>query len=251
MPTDVLKVLGQSAPAAKTLTTIYTVPTSTEAKVFAVLVCNRHRDPTTFRIAISPAGAADTDAHYQYYDTIVPGNKTMPAPLGPKGITLEPTDEVRVYAYDATLSFSVHGVEVLGGTRGLYIPWTPTYVNLTIGNGVVVSRYIQLGDDVRGYFHFTLGDSSSVGTTPTISTPVTASASYVLINNWIGGAMLNDSGSEGIIGSVRLETVDTMQAVSAFVTGTHIRHAGITSTSPFTWTTGDSINFSFGFEAAP
>ncbi len=166
MPTDVLKVLGQSAPAAKTLTTSYTVPPSTEAKVLAVLVCNRHRDPTTFRIAISPAGAADTDAHYQYYDTIVPGNKTMPAPLGPKGITLEPTDEVRVYAYDATLSFSVHGVEVIGGSVADGT-WTPTLEATTTNPSVTYVQqsglYIKVGRLVNIWWLFQLDVVSTQG----------------------------------------------------------------------------------------
>ncbi len=167
MPTDVLKVLGQSAPAAKTLTTVYTVPANTEAKVFGVLVCNRHRDPTTFRIAVAPAGAADTNAHYQWFDAVIPGGLTMPFTLGDQGITLEPTDEVRVYAYDANLSFSVHGLEVIGASQGVSQTWTPTLEAETTNPSVTYTTqtglYIKIGGWVTIWWTILLATVSTQG----------------------------------------------------------------------------------------
>lgn len=106
---EVAKVLGQSAPAATTLTDIYTVPASTSAVVSTVVVCNRSATGTSFRISVAPAGAADTVAHYQYYDLTIAGNDTFNATLG---ITLATTDKIRVYATLATLSFTVYGVQL-------------------------------------------------------------------------------------------------------------------------------------------
>ncbi len=106
---DTYGVLGQSDPTADTLTAIYTVPAATEAVVSSIVICNRSATPTSFRIAVAPAGAADTNAHYQYFDRPIGANDTFIATIG---ITLATTDVVRVYADDATLSFSVHGVEV-------------------------------------------------------------------------------------------------------------------------------------------
>lgn len=102
------KVLGQLDPSAATLTDVYTVPSSTVAVVSTITVANRSVVDTTFRIAISPAGAAISDEHYIYYDTTIPGNDTFATTIG---ISLEATDVIRVLGTLATLSFNVFGIE--------------------------------------------------------------------------------------------------------------------------------------------
>jgi hypothetical protein len=103
------KVLGQSAPSATTLTDLYTVPASTQVVGSALVICNRGATSTTFRVAVSPAGAAIANAHYQFYDVSVPANDTLIVVIG---LTLGATDVVRVYATAAQLSFSLYGVEI-------------------------------------------------------------------------------------------------------------------------------------------
>lgn len=103
-----LKVLGQSAPGAASLTTLYTVPASTSTVISSIVVCNRSATPTNFRIAIRPAGAAISNEMYLYYDVAIAGNDTFVATIG---ISLATTDVVSVYATLATLSFNVFGQE--------------------------------------------------------------------------------------------------------------------------------------------
>ena len=103
-----LKVLGQSNPSATTLTTCYTVPSSTTAVASTIVVCNRSSVATSFRIAIRPAGASISNEHYIYYDVAIGGNDTFCATIG---ITLNTTDVVSVYATNASLSFSLFGQE--------------------------------------------------------------------------------------------------------------------------------------------
>lgn len=105
---ETMKVLGQSNPSAATLTDCYTVPALTETAVSTITVCNRSSVATTFRISVAPAGAADSDEQYLYYDVAMPGNDTFAATFG---VSLEAADVVRVYATLATLSFNVFGVE--------------------------------------------------------------------------------------------------------------------------------------------
>ena len=105
---EAFKVLGQSAPAATTLTDAYTVPAATQTVLSTVVVCNQGA-ATTFRVSIAVAGAADTPKQYLYYDTAIAQNATLTATLG---ISLATTDVVRVYAGAATLSFNVFGVEI-------------------------------------------------------------------------------------------------------------------------------------------
>jgi len=101
-------ILGQSAPSAATLTTLYTVGATTESVGSSIVVCNRSSVATTFRVAIRPAGAAISDEHYLYYDVAIPGNETFIATIG---MTLATTDVVSVYATLATLSFNLFGSE--------------------------------------------------------------------------------------------------------------------------------------------
>jgi glucose-6-phosphate dehydrogenase assembly protein OpcA len=108
MPTT-YKVLGQSAPAATSATTLYTVPESTSAVVSTINVTNRAATADSFRIAIRPAGASLATSHYISYDTPIPPNDSINITAG---ISLATTDVVTVYAGTANLTFSAFGAEI-------------------------------------------------------------------------------------------------------------------------------------------
>jgi glucose-6-phosphate dehydrogenase assembly protein OpcA len=108
MPT-IYKVLGQSAPAATTLTTLYTVPSSTDTVVSTIAICNQAGTAATYRIAVRPAGASIANQHYIVYGATVAANDSV---LLTVGLTLDTTDAISVYASSATLSFSAFGSEI-------------------------------------------------------------------------------------------------------------------------------------------
>ena len=105
---DTYKVLGQSAPGAASLTTLYTVPALTSVVGSSITICNRSATPTAFRIAIRPAGAAISNEHYIAFDVPIGANESLAYTLG---FTLATTDVVSVYNTLATVSFSLFGVE--------------------------------------------------------------------------------------------------------------------------------------------
>lgn len=105
------KLLGQSAPTATTLTTLYTTPACACATIDTLTICNRSAVATTFRISVAPKGVADAVAQYLYYDTAIAGNATVN--LTQLDLRLTETDELRVYATAATLSFSAFGTEAI------------------------------------------------------------------------------------------------------------------------------------------
>ena len=105
---DTIKVLGQSAPAATTETTLYTTPASTVTTVSTICVCNRSATPATFRVSVAVTGGATANKDYIYYDVALPGNDTFSATIG---ITLAETDKLKVYASTADLSFNAFGLE--------------------------------------------------------------------------------------------------------------------------------------------
>jgi glucose-6-phosphate dehydrogenase assembly protein OpcA len=108
MPTT-YKVLGQVAPSATTLTTLYTAPASTQAVVSTISVCNQSASATTFRIAIRVAGAAISGEDYIAYDSTISANNTTFITVG---ITLNATDVISVYSTAATVSFNAFGSEI-------------------------------------------------------------------------------------------------------------------------------------------
>jgi glucose-6-phosphate dehydrogenase assembly protein OpcA len=103
------KVLGQSAPAGVTSTTLYTVPAATSAVVSTINVCNRATVSDTFRIAVRPAGATLANSHYIAFDTVVPANDSINITIG---VSLAATDVVTVYAGTGNMTFTAFGAEV-------------------------------------------------------------------------------------------------------------------------------------------
>lgn len=103
------KVLGQVAPAATTLTTLYTVPSSTSSVISTLAICNQGSSSITVRVAIRPAGAAIATQHYIVYDTPVSAYNTLFLTIG---VSLATTDVVSVYTNSATASFSLFGTEI-------------------------------------------------------------------------------------------------------------------------------------------
>ena len=93
----------RSNPSAATLTTLYTVPASTQGLISTLTICNRSATPTSFRIAVRPLGASIDDSHYLYYDVAIAGNDTFSFTIG---AALIATDVVSVYATLATLTFT-------------------------------------------------------------------------------------------------------------------------------------------------
>jgi hypothetical protein len=105
----IYKVLGQSAPAATTATTLYTVPASTEAVISTIVVANRAAAAGSFRLSVRPDGAAQANQHYLAYDVPIGANDSTTLTLG---ITMDAADVITVYASSANMSFNVFGSEI-------------------------------------------------------------------------------------------------------------------------------------------
>lgn len=132
--------------------------------------------------------------------------------------------------------------------------WTPTWTNLTVGNGVTVARYIQIGKTVHFQLNFTLGTTSAVGVTPTVTLPVATSGSYItdsVNGSQMGSFMFTDAAAAVYMGVGRLQTTTIVTIAVLGAAATYVNHpTGLTSTTPFTWGTGDIIHWSGTYEAA-
>ena len=92
----------QVEPAANTLTTLYTVPSSTQAIFSAINVCNTASTDATFRIAFRPSGAAIEDKHYIIYDATIAGKDTY---MINQGMSMGAADILSVRASTASVCF--------------------------------------------------------------------------------------------------------------------------------------------------
>jgi len=105
---DALKILGQSDPAATTVTTLYTVPDKTMTTVSSIVAANRTGSAITFRLSVHVEGASADDKQYLYYDKSVAANDSLTIVIG---ITLNQTDVVKVYTSAVDMSFNMFGCE--------------------------------------------------------------------------------------------------------------------------------------------
>lgn len=135
-------------------------------------------------------------------------------------------------------------------SAGSWTSWTPTFSNFTIGNGTVSGRYQQIGKTVHFRLAVTLGSTSSMGTGPTFTLPVTASSNYSPVGDVIGAAEITDTGTANIIG---LSSWASTTTAALYVQGTGGTYANIntpTSTVPMVWTNGDAFFVNGSYEAA-
>lgn len=103
------KVLGQSAPAATTNTTVYTVPSGKQTIVSTISVANRGTSASSYRLAVRPNGATLSNEHYIAYDVAIAANDTTVLTIG---LTLDESDVITAYALSASVSFGVFGSEI-------------------------------------------------------------------------------------------------------------------------------------------
>ena len=109
MPTT-YKVLGQSAPAATTATSLYTVPAATQTIISTINVVNTHASTAdVIRIAVRPDGATLANQHYVVYGLSLPAGATF---TYTGGVTIDATDIVTVYSTNGTSSFTAFGSEI-------------------------------------------------------------------------------------------------------------------------------------------
>lgn len=136
-----------------------------------------------------------------------------------------------------------------GEIGGAWQTWTPTFTNLTVGNGTLSAYYARIGKLVAVTLSFTLGTTSSMGSGPNYTLPATAASRYSS-GIELGPVFVEDTGTAAYIANTRTTstTLANMEIMTA--SGTYVGVGGITSTAPMTWTTGDRFSFSYVYEAA-
>jgi len=131
--------------------------------------------------------------------------------------------------------------------------WTPTWTNLTKGSGPTETyAYIRLGKYVIAHASVTLGTTSSVGGSVTVTMPVASSTSS--ISTMAGNAFFFDASAPatfyGVVEITSNSTTATIRASN--VAGTYLTQTALASTVPFgaAWTVSDKIGFNVMYQVA-
>jgi hypothetical protein len=113
------------------------------------------------------------------------------------------------------------------------------------GNGVYnEAKYVKIGKTVHMAVRFTLGSTTTKGTTLSISLPLTAANTYGfgMARFTAGGSIYN-----GVVVAFNAATATLLPNLA---NATYLQQANVTTTVPGTWVTGDSFIFTLTYEAA-
>jgi hypothetical protein len=135
-----------------------------------------------------------------------------------------------------------------GTSLGAWTAFTPTWTNLTVGNATQTWVYCQLGKLVFVRGILTWGSTTSAtGSATAMSLPVNLESTLF---RGLGEATFVDSGTQTYWGQVTPSTSSRVAFNTQIISGSYAVSSGVTSAAPFTWTTADSLQCQFMYEAA-
>ncbi len=136
------------------------------------------------------------------------------------------------------------------GSSWVWQTWAPSLTNLTIGNGTSEYKYVQTGKTVHFRIRVTFGNTTTMGTGPSFTLPVTAFSTYSNADMEVGWGLASAGGVE----SLMLAEINTTTTVRPLLVGTATTYTGpraaLTASLPGVWTTGNFLTLSGTYEAA-
>lgn len=148
-------------------------------------------------------------------------------------------------AFDSSTNTSTLG--------GAWSSWTPTWTNLTVGNGVETGAYKQVGKTVFFRYKLVFGTTTAItGGDPRVTPPVTVNTAYSRVTTGFGHSLYYDAAPNYFPGYCGVAQTDQtkIQPWIYNVSGTYSTVSGYTATVPVAFGTGDEIHFNGTYEAA-
>lgn len=109
MPTTYTNAQRQGTAALTTYDTLYSTNASTRAVISTIAVTNTASTTATYRIGIMGSAGTPAAANWLVFDSVVAGNDTVLLTLG---ITLSPSQFIRVSSSANTVTFSAYVSEI-------------------------------------------------------------------------------------------------------------------------------------------
>lgn len=136
---------------------------------------------------------------------------------------------------------------------GTYSSYTPTWTNLTVGDGTVLARYCRVNNFVNAVGYIIFGSTTAITGSVLFTLPINAQNPTPLL----GGFPLMDvvfrdtSAGANTFGVVQSNISATTVALRILNTaGTYATQSSLSSTAPFTWAVDDRIMWNIIYEAA-
>jgi hypothetical protein len=127
---------------------------------------------------------------------------------------------------------------------GAWITWTPSVSNVTIGNGSITARYQQTSNVINFSVKIVFGSTTTISGSPNFTMPVAANSVAVF------PVYILDTGVAAYLGSAYLPIGSSMFLDLIDTTSNRALLTAFSSTSPFTWGTGDFFSVSGSYEVA-
>jgi hypothetical protein len=158
---------------------------------------------------------------------------------------LEDTNTTQVYDGSAWVG-AVNNASLNG--IGSYTAYTPTFTNLTVGNGTSSFAYAQVNKMVHVIGTFTFGTTSAItGLGPGISLPFTRAAAT---NPILGVGSYSDAAVATYNAFLLSLTTTEVNLFAHTATGTYVSEVPVNTTVPFIWGNLDIIMINLIYRAA-
>lgn len=130
--------------------------------------------------------------------------------------------------------------------QAAWASWTPTLTGITLGNGTVVAKFLQIGKTVQFRFEFTMGSTSVIsGNPPSFSLPVPS-----IILRWRFNGETLDTGVANYPLMGRMVPANNTDVQMVLLDRTNGKDALVNNVTPYGFGTGDIITFNGTYEAA-
>ena len=131
---------------------------------------------------------------------------------------------------------------------GSYISFATTLGNVTVGDGVITGSYCRVNGFVHYYGSFTLGSTSAVTGTVTITLPVNLN-SDMNIRSTYGTCQYLD-GATRYNGQTQRSSDSSLNLAVDLTNSTYAQSSLIASTTPFVWGNTDVMTWNLYYRAA-
>ena len=139
---------------------------------------------------------------------------------------------------------------------GTYTAYTPTFpAGLTVGDGTFSSAYATVNKLTHYYGTFIFGSTSAV-TAATVAISLPTSADSTITGMGFPGftsSVVNfydTSGSLSVYGFASINGATQARIYATLASGTYVQLSTLSSTVPFTWATGDRMQWNFTYRTA-
>ena len=143
------------------------------------------------------------------------------------------------------LYFTSAGVAIFFGNNAPRVSWTPVLSGWAIGNGTIVGSVIKIGNLVNSRVEITFGSTSTFAGNPSVTFPYTPVDTDQIFA--AGTVTCYDVSTANYQYAIQT-SINTIRVLNA--AGTYLGDSAVTSSVPFSWTTGDQMIISMTYETA-